>query len=247
MFRSKSFVKIAAVVLFLTGCIFSAGAAFAGDLDDGKKLLLDDMDIVGAHVKFDAALAANTIGQPENFWHAVTVISQNDALKSKLRELGILSVGNKPLIFDEAGEDNYNPVSAVDNIIKDNDIVDTAEYVDIGDWITLPASDTNKTYSDDCRLLNSGPGSAAWTVAIPMSGYYRVYVWGGTFPASTTDAQYTIGANPPVAANSFSSHDKKWFILGTYDLSEGNVAVTLSGSASTGPSTRIWPRGKSKA
>ncbi|MDD3905685.1 MAG: right-handed parallel beta-helix repeat-containing protein [Candidatus Omnitrophica bacterium] len=108
MFIAKSIVRVAAVLSLVCGCVFLNGTVFADSLSEGKQLLFENKDIVGAHAKFDTALADNPTGQVENFWHAITVIAQNDVLKTKLRDLGIFNSDNQLAIFDNEGNISYD-------------------------------------------------------------------------------------------------------------------------------------------
>ncbi|MDD5136588.1 MAG: right-handed parallel beta-helix repeat-containing protein, partial [Candidatus Omnitrophica bacterium] len=231
MFRSSYFVKAAAVVLFLAGCVFSTGTAFAGNLEDGKELLFENMDIVGAHAQFDAALAANPDGQVENFWHAITVISSNSALKAKLQELKIFDGSDKLAIFDSEGDLNYVADSNVDNIIIDDNGL---TYTNPANWIPVPKTETNHPYNDSFAANSAGSGTATWTPNILTPGYYKVLAWIPSDYANTDNAKYSVGGNPVVSINQIGSGGGWWVSLGEYDLAAGSVNITLSADGCAG-------------
>ena len=227
MIKRISFLVLVALFGFLT----FAGQAIAGDLDDGKTLLLTNMDVSGARAKFEQALAGNPTGQVENFWCALTEIATNSNLQSLLVDLNVLSPSGAPAIFDAEGEFNYNPESSVENIIIDDG---ATGYADSGDWVILANPDPDHPYNVNCRSHGSGVGVATWAIGITTPGYYEVYAWIPTSSSNATDAQYTVGANPAVTINQFGYGNADWKFLGNYNLAAGNVVVTLTDNTSTG-------------
>ena len=230
MFRSSYFVKAAAIVLLILGSLSFPDSVFAG-IAEGKNLLADDMDIVGAHAQFHAALEANPGGQCENFWHAVTAIFSNGALKTKLRDLKIFDGSDRLAIFDSEGDLNYVADADVDNIIID----DTGlTYTSPANWITVPRTETNHPYNDSFIVNSVGSGTATWTPNVLTPGYYKVLAWIPSDSANTGDAKYSVGGNPVVSVNQKGGGGGWWVSLGEYDLAAGSVNITLSADGCAG-------------
>ncbi|MFA4980961.1 MAG: right-handed parallel beta-helix repeat-containing protein, partial [Candidatus Omnitrophota bacterium] len=217
----------------------AAGFAEPGNLDDGKALFLGEADMVGAHTEFDAALTANPTGQPENFWHAATVISQNANLKAKLRELEIFGPTgtqweNKPIIFDDEGEPNFNTVTPVDTIIMD----DGSAGFEGTAWGTYSEpTDLETAYGTSCRYHEAGTGAnvARWTPSITTAGYYDVYAWVARADTNATDAKYRISGLDGFYILVDQRNHEGWQYLGAYYFPTGaTTSVTLSDNTSTG-------------
>ncbi|MFA5146417.1 MAG: right-handed parallel beta-helix repeat-containing protein [Candidatus Omnitrophota bacterium] len=229
-------LSVLSVFVSLT-VVFAAGTASATDIDDGKTLLLSDKNFVGAHNAFETALAANPTGQVENFWHAVTVISGNEALKAKLRELDLLDEADMPLFFDAEGEFNYN-MYEIENIIIDND----SELFSCDDsWTLSPETDSLNTYDTNCRVHASGSNTdtATWYINVPVEGEYEVFVWIPPAEGGTESAHYTV--NHGLGSTEVYKNQKSygqgagWRSLGLYRFNfDESHSVVLSGDSSTG-------------
>ena len=228
IFRRSRVVLLGLGVLLV---MLFAKDLFASDLDEGKRLLLKDMDIVGAHTEFDAAAP----GQVTSFWRAATIAAENNLLKNKLRELGIFNISNELNTFDAEGGDNYNVEAAVDNIILDNV---GAEYS--GAWGTLTSPDPANPYGDDCRYHDAGTGAnkVTWTPNIITPGYYDVNVWVSAAESNTDAAKYRINhadGYTNVTMNQKGSGHAHWRHVGEYKFNSGTAgSIVLSDESSTG-------------
>ncbi|MDD5439190.1 MAG: hypothetical protein PHS37_03295, partial [Candidatus Omnitrophica bacterium] len=224
-------VAVGLCVMSLLFIVAPANAETPDELvDQGKQLLLQNMDIGGALAKFDQAISQDANCQKAHFWHAVAKAGTNTQVLNTLKDLNILNASNMPLIFDAEGEIKFNPTS-VETIIVDDG---AATYA--GAWTSLQEpADVNNAYDTGCRAHAQGATSdtATWQPSIVTSGYYDVYAWVPYDTQNAADAHYVIGTTTVTANQQMSFGGDHWVGLGSHTFVPGTT-ITLKADSTTG-------------
>jgi len=113
-------------------------------------------------------------------------------------------------------------------------IVDNADagFSIVGAWSTGTSS-TDK-YGADYRFRSTGiADSATWTTNLGHTGNYSVYAWWSHGSNRPTAAPYSVNANAAVNENQ-QVNGGVWNLIGSYALSAGNNAVTVSANSPSG-------------
>ncbi|MFH1073524.1 MAG: hypothetical protein V1752_00385, partial [Candidatus Firestonebacteria bacterium] len=194
--KNKNLIKAILVSFVFLAMALSTKTGFCDAnalVEEGKTLLLKNMDIYGADAKFAAALDPAQGGDPANqkanFWRAVTVIATNPDLKTMLINMGIIDTGNKIAFMDEAGQPK-NIFSKVNDIIIDSD-VGPAGYSEVGTW-TPGTGGYGKDYRTHAATAGGSGAKAVWTPDITVTGDYHISMWWGYSASNSPDAEVTI-------------------------------------------------------